>query len=76
MAKDRIACCIYYQSENNKCEKGRTASHKKYCQKCNLYEPRDKQDNSKKYKRMKIKKIQCAENKIKEFLYNEYSKED
>lgn len=38
MAKDRITQCIYYICAG-KCEKGRGAEHKGYCQKCDQYRP-------------------------------------
>ena len=39
MARDRETVCMYYESIG-KCKKGREASHKGYCQKCDKYEPR------------------------------------
>ena len=41
MAKDRESVCKYYIALGE-CKKGRDASHKGYCQKCNKYEPRSK----------------------------------
>ena len=57
MAKDREIVCKYYISLGE-CKKGREASHKGYCQKCDKYFPRAyvKIVNKKKRKIEKIKK--------------------
>ena len=39
MAKDREIVCKYYASLGV-CEKGREASHRGYCQRCDKYIPR------------------------------------
>ncbi len=41
MAKFRETPCIYYICKGE-CEKGRDASYKGYCQKCDKYTPRAK----------------------------------
>ena len=57
MSKDRQTPCTFYVYENGECEKGRTATHNNYCQKCSLYEARAKVKhlNQKKEKLNKIK---------------------
>ncbi|PXV95823.1 hypothetical protein C8E03_101453 [Lachnotalea glycerini] len=57
MAKDRETVCMYYESLG-KCKKGRNASHKGYCQKCDKYVPRvrERHINQKKKKLEKIKR--------------------
>lgn len=56
MSKDRQTPCKYYVCENE-CSKGRTGTHRDYCQKCNKYVPRArvKHVNVKKQKLQKIK---------------------
>lgn len=56
MAKDRIEPCVYYICAG-KCEKGREADYKGYCQKCKKYVPRAriKHVNQKKEKLNKIR---------------------
>lgn len=56
MRKDRETPCSFYICEG-RCENGREANHKGYCQKCNKYEPRAKVKhiNLKKDKLNKIK---------------------
>lgn len=57
MAKLRETPCSHYEYEGE-CEKGREATHKKYCQVCDKYEPRAKVKhvNRKKEKLEKINK--------------------
>ncbi|SEU28871.1 hypothetical protein SAMN05443270_4632 [Lacrimispora sphenoides] len=57
MAKDRETPCKYYICAG-KCEKGREADHKGYCQKCDKYLPRARvrHINIKKKKLDKIKR--------------------
>lgn len=57
MAKLRETVCIHYIS-TGKCEKGREACHKGYCQTCDKYYPRAKVRhlNVKKQKLEKIRK--------------------
>ena len=55
MSKDREVPCIYYESHGT-CKKGRDASHKGYCQKCDKYYPRAKIKQVNK-KRVKLEKI-------------------
>ncbi len=57
MAKDRETPCKYYICAG-KCEKGREAEHKGYCQKCDKYLPRAKVRhlNMKKKKLEKIRR--------------------
>ena len=76
MAKDRIEPCIFYKSENNKCKKDRIACHRKYCQKCNLYEPREFRKNSKRYKKRDIEKMKDMNNKVKDFIYSNYIEDE
>lgn len=56
--KDRIDVCKSYISEGNPCKKKRVATHHKYCQKCDKYEPRAKvkHENRKKTELDKIRK--------------------
>lgn len=57
LSKDRIEPCKFYVCEGQ-CTKGRSASHKWYCQKCSRYVPRvrKKHMNEKKQKLEKIRK--------------------
>ncbi|WP_349947948.1 hypothetical protein ABFV83_05605 [Lacrimispora sp. BS-2] len=59
MAKDRETPCKYYICAG-KCEKGREANHKGYCQKCDKYLPRARvrHINIKKKKLDKIKRVE------------------
>ena len=59
MAKDRETVCLYYISMGE-CKKGREASHKGYCQKCNKYYPRSKGKHIN-MKKKKIEKIRLTE---------------
>lgn len=59
MAKDRTIVCIHYVSMGV-CKKGRDASHKGYCQKCNKYYPRAKVKLRNK-RRDKLEKIRQKE---------------
>ena len=59
MAKDREIVCKYYASLGM-CEKGREASHKGYCQRCDKYIPRAYVKTINKKKR-KIEKIRGRE---------------
>jgi len=57
MARDRETVCMYYESIGV-CKKGRDASHKGYCQKCDKYYPRvrEKHINQKKKRIEQIRK--------------------
>lgn len=59
MAKLRETVCLYYIAMGE-CKKGRDASHKGYCQKCNKYYPRAKMRHINK-KRQKLEKIRREE---------------
>ena len=62
MSTYRETPCIYYIAFS-KCQKGRDASHKAYCQRCRLYEPRAKvkQRNKKKDMMRRISKVIAVE---------------
>ena len=57
MSKERVEICESYECVG-KCQKGRYANHKGYCQKCDKYKPRArvKHLNMKKAKLDKIRK--------------------
>ncbi len=59
MSKDRETVCIHYVSMGV-CAKGREASHKGYCQKCDQYYPRSKERHID-LKRKKLDKIRSKE---------------
>lgn len=59
MAKDRETVCLHYISANV-CAKGREASHKGYCQKCDKYYPRSKEKHID-MKKKKLTKIRSEE---------------
>lgn len=59
MAKDRETVCIHYVSMGV-CAKGREASHKGYCQKCDKYYPRSKERHID-LKRKKLDKLRSQD---------------
>ncbi|MDO4711976.1 MAG: hypothetical protein Q4A75_08350 [Peptostreptococcaceae bacterium] len=59
MAKLREAVCLHYIAMGE-CKKGRAASHKGYCQKCDKYYPRAKGKFPNKKKQM-LEKIRRKE---------------
>lgn len=59
MAKFRETVCIYYVSAGV-CKKGREASHKGYCQKCDKYYPRARERHINK-KKMKLEEVRRKE---------------
>lgn len=59
MARDRETVCMFYESAGV-CKKGREASHKGYCQKCDKYYPRSKERHID-VKKKKLDKIRSEE---------------
>lgn len=55
MAREREEVCVYYVAYGV-CKKGRDASQKGYCQKCDKYEPRSRRRHINK-KRAELEKL-------------------
>ena len=60
MSKERQTPCKFYVCEGD-CEKGREATHNKYCQHCKLYQAR-----------AKVKHINLKKQKLEKIRRNEF----
>ena len=60
MAKDRLQPCRSYVCEGHECKKGRVAEHNGYCQRCDWYRPRAR-NNELNRKKQELDKIHKKE---------------